>query len=189
MRTCHIFRALLIGGLLFPLFGSPVSGQNVYTFVSSHEGDGSVSSNVPLNEINIHAFRHFRKRFPAVMDESWLKTAEGYIVSFQEQGHPCQAHFDRMGTFMYSVKYYSGKDATGDPALLVRIHYPGYRIDVVTEITDGEKTCYLVKIENSSSVKTLSIKDGKAEVTEELINAGATGNKSDRSQIVGNSGN
>jgi len=48
--------------------------------------------------------------------------------------------------------------------------FPDYRIDVVTEITDGEKTIYLVKLVNASCIRTLSVCDGKMEIIEDLTN-------------------
>jgi hypothetical protein len=97
---------------------------------------------------------------------------DGYQVSFILDGRQCQAYFDRHGAYRYSLKYYQGKEIprlAGDP---IKAKYPGYRIDVVTEITDGEKTFYLVKIVNPVSIKTLSVSDGKIDLLEELTNAG-----------------
>lgn len=132
----------------------------------------NLTSNVPLNEINIHAYRHFRKRWPAVNGEAWLKGEDGYIVSFRENSMHCQARFDARGGFLYSLKYYSGKTVSGDLAGLIGKKYPDYGIDVVTEITNGEKVFYLVKIESSSSVKTLSVNEGQVDVLEEVVNGG-----------------
>jgi len=150
------------------------SGQNSQSLpVSYNFGEGAtLTSNVRLNEINIHAFRHFRRRWPTVTGETWLKADGGYIVSFKEKSLRCQARFDTRGGFQYSLKYYAGKDTPGDLAGLIGIKYPAYGIDVVTEITNGEKTFYLVKIENSSSLKTISVSEGRVEVFEELINGG-----------------
>jgi len=152
------------------------NGQSPHVLPVSYNfggGENAVTSNVPLNEINIHAFRHFRKRFPAISGETWIKVDNGYIVSFMEKSQRNQARFDARGGFLYSLKYYSGKDISKDLSGLIKRKYPDYLIDVVTEITDGDKVFYLVKIENPSSVKTLSIAEGKVEVFEELVNGGA----------------
>lgn len=50
--------------------------------------------------------------------------------------------------------------------------YPDHTIKVVTEITDGNKTFYLVNICNRASVKNISIIDGKIELRDEMGNAG-----------------
>jgi hypothetical protein len=157
------------------LFPYMTNGQSQHALPVSYnfgDGENTLRSNVRLNEINIHAFRHFRKRFPAVSGETWVKVDQGYIVSFMENSQRNQARFDSRGGFLYSLKYYSGGDVSNDLSGLIKKKYPDYLIDIVTEITDGERVFYLVKIENPSSVKTLSVTEGRVEVFEELINGG-----------------
>jgi hypothetical protein len=138
---------------------------------NAHE-ENPITSNVPLNEINIHAFRHFRKRFPEVSGESWWKTGTGYTVSFMENARRIQAHYNLKGSFLYSVKYYTGKELPAETGIWIMKKYPGYHIGVVTEFTDGARSFWSVKIEDPSSVKTLEINDGKMELVEDLINGG-----------------
>jgi hypothetical protein len=104
--------------------------------------------------------------------EYWFKSAEGYQVSFVQDAQRHQAYFDLRGAYLYSLKYYAGAKMPVGPAEMVRRKYPDYGIDVVTEITDGEKTFYLVKIINPALVKTLSVCEGKVELLEELVNGG-----------------
>lgn len=172
MKACP---NLLIGCLLAttaPVFTSAQEDYHpaVYTY---NEGGSAITSNVPLNEINAHAYRKFEKIFPTgTSNEYWFVSSNGYQVSFQKEGHQFQAYFDKHGAYRYSLQYYPGKEIprqAGDP---IMSRYPGYRIDVVTEITDGEKTFYLVKIVNPVSIKTLSVSDGRIDLLEDLTNAG-----------------
>lgn len=172
MNGCLLILSLVLGITVFPHMANAQYPQGLPVSYSVGRDGNTLTSNVPLNEINIHAFRHFRKRWPAVTGETWLKADDGYIVSFTENSLRNQARFDARGSFLYSLKYYAGKNISGDLSILIKRKYPGYDINVVTEITDGEKIFYLVKIENSSSVKTLSISEGKVEVFEELVNGG-----------------
>lgn len=171
MKACLVSCSLALGLLLT----SRLDAQSVYpTTYRFNDPGNSISCNVPLNEINIHAYRHFHRMFPtATSDEYWFKSAEGYQVSFVLGGLRHQAYFDSRGGFLYSLKYYSGTKLQRQTADMVSKKYPEYQIDVVTEITDGDKTFYLVKILNPSAVKTLSVCEGKIEVLEELINGGA----------------
>jgi hypothetical protein len=172
MNGCLLIFSLLFGMALYPY---TTKGQNSQVQPISYNfggGGNTLTSNVPLNEINIHAFRHFRKRFPAVLGETWTKVDKGYIVSFTEHAQRNQARFDSHGGFLYSLKYYAGEDVPGDLSGLIKRRYPDYLIDVVTEISDGEKVFFLVKIENSSSVKTLSVTEGRVEVFDEVVNGG-----------------
>ncbi|HZE84188.1 MAG TPA: hypothetical protein VE035_07750, partial [Puia sp.] len=118
------------------------------------------------------AYRHFQKLFPTVSGEYWLKTSEGYIVSFALNSFLQRAHFNLRGNFLCSEKCYGEKDLLPDTWMEIKTKYPDYRIDVVTEITNGVRTFYLLKIESYFSVKTISFIDGKMEVTEDLVNGG-----------------
>jgi hypothetical protein len=181
MNDCLLKRSLFLGILLLPVLTRGQDGVTKGQEITRGQGeyavynpDGAITSNVPLNEINIHAFRHFRRRWPNVSGESWIKSEDGYIVNFTANALHHQAHFDKRGAFLYSLKSYTDKDVSRDLEGLIKNKYREYAINVVTEITDGEKTFYLVRIENSSSVKTLSVCDGKIEVLEELVNGGVS---------------
>lgn len=165
----------LIGSLVAVLAPTITSAQaDIHNAVYTHnEGTSAISGNVPMNEINAHAYRHFQKLFPVgTSNEYWFASVDGYQVSFQKEGRQFHAWFDKHGAYRYSLQYYPGKEIPRLAGDLIVAKYPGYRIDVVTEITDGEKTFYLVKIVNSIRIKTLSVSDGKIDLLEELINAG-----------------
>ena len=161
--------------LLIPGFsiGQSDGRSAAYTYT---DPAGMVNSNVPLNEISPHAWRHFHRLFPAAAPgENWFASGEGYQVSFVLHGYRYQAYFDQRGGYRYSLHYYSGKDMPGNPGAMLTRDFPDFKIDVVTEITDGEKTIYLVKMANASAIRTLSVCDGKIEVVDEMTNGGLTG--------------
>lgn len=166
MKAC--LNALIIA-LLAPALAS---AQDYHPAVYTYNESGSpITSNVPLNEISSSAYRHFQKLFPAgTTNEYWYVSADGYQVSFMKDNHHHQAFFDRHGAYRYSLLYYPGKEIPRVPGDLIKAKYPEYKIDVVTEITDGEKTFHLVKIVNPVSIKTLSVCDGRIELLEDLIN-------------------
>jgi hypothetical protein len=139
----------LIGSLVAVLAPAIATAQADYHPAAYTESGPAISGNVPMNEINAHAYRHFQKLFPVgASNEYWFASAD-----------------------RYSLQYYPGKEIPRLAGDLIVARYPGYRIDVVTEITDGEKTFYLVKIVNPLSIKTLSVSDGKIDLLEELTNA------------------
>ena len=74
---------------------------------------------------------------------------------------------------MYSLKYYDAKETPRETGDLVRRRYPDYKIDVVTEIMDGQKTFYIVQIMNRAYIKILSVNDGRIEVMQEMNNGGS----------------
>jgi len=137
------------------------------------EAENVFSSNVPLNELNVHAYKHFHRIFSSgVTDEYWMKTKEGFQARFEQNGREHQACFDKHGYFRYSLTYYEGKDIPRLAGDLIHLRYPDYGINIVTEIYDGQTTSYLVRVFNSNNIKTLSVYDNQIEVMEELVNGG-----------------
>jgi hypothetical protein len=137
---------------------------------TSHEEGKPFKSNVALNDINIHAFRHFMRNFPAATDEYWLKTNTGYIVKFKTDVILHEVYYKLNGGFQYSVRYYEEKNL--DEVLTARIknQYSGYSIGVITEITESDRLVYLIKITNPHSIKTIQFSDGKLELIDDLEN-------------------
>src|SRR6202000_1609401 len=172
MNGCLLFRTWLI---LLALAPCVTNGQNGSMSASYSGEEKTVNSNVPLNEINTHAYRHFLRLFPGETGEYWYKSPDGYLVSFVRDGHRCRAHFDARGAYLYSLKYYSGSEASRDLSALVYKKYPGYSMNVVTEITDGVQQFCLVKILNTMSVKTLCVSDGRLDLIEDLDNGAGDG--------------
>jgi hypothetical protein len=148
----------------------PSFNENTRPVEGTLEEGIAIHSNVPLNEIKVRAFRHFRKNFPTISDETWFKYDQGYLVSFVKNSWRNQVHYDLRGSFLYSLKYYTGAAIDKTTGSLIERRFPGYQIDVVTEITNGEKTFYLVTIKNPSYVKTISVCDGTIELLKEFIN-------------------
>jgi disulfide oxidoreductase YuzD len=131
-------------------------------------------SNVPINELSTKAFRRFHRRFrDATTGEYWFKYAQGYQVSFILDRHHELAYYDPSGFFLSSVRYYDGKEVASDLGENVKRRFPDYKIDVVTEVNDGQKTSYILQIMNPDYIKVLTIIDGRIDIIKELTNGSA----------------
>jgi hypothetical protein len=134
--------------------------------------DQPVQSNVRLNEINILAFRHFRKNYPLVEQEYWEKTQHGLTVRFKDSDKMSLAYYDNQGAFLYSVKYFEESDLNIDLQKRLKREYPGFQFDILTEINNETKTIYLVTLKNKYSMKSLLIEQGEIRVIDDLNYAG-----------------
>lgn len=167
---------LCLGLILAPFFALGQNDIHPAAYTYNDQGN-TISSNIPLNEINSHAWRHFHHNFPtATGDESWYYSTQGYQVSFTLNGRPYQAYFDTHGYYRYSLHHYAGKEIPREPGELIRRKYPDYQLNVVTEITDGEKIVYLVRLVSPTRIKTISLCDGEIQVVAEeaIDDPGAT---------------
>lgn len=164
MNACRRLRHWCFGLILFPgiAFGQNSCLPTAYTY--SDPGN-TISSNIPLNEINGRAFRNFHHIFRHVSDgERWFYSGQGYQVSFTIRGVYYQAFFDSHGGYRYSLHHYAGKEIPREAGDLIRRKYPDYQLDIVTEITDGDKIVYLIRLVGISSIKTVSLCDGDIEL-------------------------
>jgi hypothetical protein len=191
-----LIRPLLMGVFAFPLlvaaqqgvdgrWAPGLAGAPGIAGVAGLAGAGGVpgaysdpgnhfSSNVPINELNARAYRRFHRRFREVVSgENWFKSVQGYKVSFVLDAHQEFAYYDPSGGFLYSLRYFDGKEVPGEMGEFVKRRFPGFKIDLVTEVNDGQKTFYTLQIMNPDYVKVLSIVDGRMEILDELSNGGA----------------
>jgi hypothetical protein len=167
MKASRLLTCCCLGLILSPCLSFAQTDYHAAAYTYNDEGN-AVTSNVPLNEINAHAWRNFHRLFPAAAgQENWFASGEGYKVSFSMQGLQYQAWFGNHGVYRYSLHYYEGKEIPREPGDLIRRKYPDYQINIVTEITDGEKTVYLVRIVTPLHIKTVSVCDGEMRVVEE----------------------
>jgi hypothetical protein len=143
-------------------FGQTTIYPAAYTY---NDQGNTISSNIPLNEINSHAWRNFHRLFPTGSGgESWFHSDQGYEVSFILNGSYYQAFFEQRGGYRYSLHHYAGKEIPRGPGDQIKRKYPDYQLNIVTEITDGEKTVYLVRLVSPTNIKTISLCDDEIQV-------------------------
>jgi len=128
-------------------------------------------SNVRLNEINSQAFRHFKKNYTSVNAEVWCKTKDGFVVKFEDQQIINQVFYDERGAFRYGIKYFEEKDLGKEIRHRVHKEFPGYQIDVVSEINSDVNTVYLMSLKNKTSVKNIMLSDSDLKVIEDIMYA------------------
>lgn len=154
--------------------GQVVAGQAGSGVRAYSDPGNNFSSNVPINELSPKAYRRFHRRFREVTTgESWFKYDQGYQVSFMLGQHHEFAYFDPSGVFLYTLRYYDGKELPKDMAEIVKRRFPDFKINVVTEVNDGQKTFYTLQIMNPEYIKVLTIADGRIDIVKELNNGSA----------------
>ena len=173
MKACRLLCFWCLALILVPCFTFGQIDIRPTAFTYNDQGT-TISSNVPLNEINIHAWRNFHRIFRKVAgDENWFYSDQGYRVAFLRRGYHYEAYFDDRGGYRYSLHHYAGKDIPREPGDILKRKYPDYHLNVVTEITDGEKIVYLVRLVSTTTIKTISLCDGDIQlIGEEHIGSG-----------------
>lgn len=151
-------QAVLIGLCMLLSVAVRVSGQDS---VYAYQTDGnSFTSNVYLNQLPSKAFRHFRKNWPMVTGERWMKTGGGFSAYY---GVPDSVYhhvlYDGAGHFEKALVYYAQGEAPAPLKASMKIACPDYTVLYASEMDEGEKKIYEVMLADAFSVKVVDVAD------------------------------
>jgi hypothetical protein len=120
-----------------------------------------------INNVNSKALRHFTEAYPNSSEVRWVKLATGFRVHFTSEGIDTRIYYNEKGTPEATVRYYYEKNMSPAIRHQVKTRYYDFEIFLITEITAGDKTAYLIKMEDKTCWKTVRVADNEMEVAEE----------------------
>lgn len=118
---------------------------------------------VNVADINARARKEFSKTFKAITNASWYEMAGGggFVAKFKQDGIETRVNYDRKGRWTGTILTYSEAHLPRDVRHIVKSNYYDYAIILVQEVKVGDKTAYLVKIEDEKTFKTIRVVDGE----------------------------
>ncbi|MBS1574549.1 MAG: hypothetical protein JST09_04525 [Bacteroidetes bacterium] len=166
------FRYLMGSIPLIALFGSAYAQKadlgmltkevplKIYVF-DEMKAEGAVLIN-NIADINARALKQFNKTFKSIANAKWYETQEGgFVAKFQENGVDTRANYDHKGNWKGTIRTYTEENLPKDIRHLVKSTYYDYTIFLVQEVSVGDKTAFLVKIEDANTLKTIRVIDGE----------------------------
>ncbi|MCW3117475.1 MAG: hypothetical protein JWM28_1557 [Chitinophagaceae bacterium] len=117
--------------------------------------------------INTRAINEYSKSFKSADKASWFEMKDGFVAKFKEDGVETKVYYDLKGRWTGTIHTYNEDKLPKDIRKLVRSIYYDYSIFQVNEVIVGEKTAYLVRIEDAATFKTIRIIDGEMDVYED----------------------
>jgi hypothetical protein len=116
-----------------------------------------------IADINARALKEFSKTFKTVTDASWYEMTDGkgYVAKFKQDGIETRVNYDRKGRWTATILTYTEAHLPRDIRHMVKRNYYDYTIFLVQEVHVGDKTAYLVKIEDEKTFKTIRVVDGE----------------------------
>jgi len=143
------------------MFNGNLSTSPAKEVVLSEDVPGIESTGSYSSAMNSKALRNFSKSFKEAGNASWSQTEDGFKAEFMDQDVKTKVFYDRKGRLVASVKSYSEDNLPKEVRHLVKSNYYDYNIFHVQEVTAGNKTAYLVKIEDKTSIKTIRVTDNQ----------------------------
>lgn len=152
--------------------GSGFSGLTASETAFSKSGSKSNALIADRPTMNVHAraLKNFSKTYKTG-SPSWFETREGYLAQMEENGIKTKVFYDHKGNKTGTIKSYFEDKLAANIRHLVKSVYYDYSIYFVQEVTVGNVTAYLVKIEDKVSLKTIRVVDGEMDVYEALTKA------------------
>jgi hypothetical protein len=124
---------------------------------------------VYLNDIDINVLRSFYKTYGEIPGTKWFKSANGFGVTFKDNGMNKTIYYKLNGLVDTEILYYFEGQLPRQVRHLVKSHFYDYTITHVTEVHKNGATAFYVKVEDNSTIKTLKIVEEEWEVAETLV--------------------
>lgn len=147
------------------------SDNNAFAYQSAKIEDNiagflslNAASEVPSTNVNVKALKNFTKQFGANNEAKWYQTSEAFVAQFTSNGIETKGMYDLKGNWHSTLRTYSEDKMPFDVRDLVKSTYYDFNIMVVYEITHADNVAYILKIQDSKTIKTLRVRDGNVEV-------------------------
>jgi hypothetical protein len=127
--------------------------------VNEKASDSEMPAFASNSAMSTKAVKNFNKTFKEARNASWSETLDGLKAEFMNENVTTKVYYDTKGRWMASVRAYDEANLPRDIRHTVKSTYYDYDILHVQEITAGNKTAYLVKIEDETSIKTIRVTD------------------------------
>jgi hypothetical protein len=119
--------------------------------------------------IPLHAIRNFVKTYENATAVNWSRLKNGHsVVHFFSDSIETKIFYNRKGNAAGMIRYYTEDKLPYEVRHVVKSTWYDFSIFLVIEVTVNKKTVYLVKIEDPTCSKTISVADMNMEVTEVL---------------------
>ena len=115
------------------------------------------------------AFKDFSKSNESAADVSWSKTSDGYIAHFFVPEIDTRVVYNKRGTWQYNLSAYMEDRLPLNIRAIVKQQYYDYKIVVCYACETEGGSVYIIKMEDSKTLKTVTIVNDEMVETESYI--------------------
>jgi hypothetical protein len=119
--------------------------------------------------IKIKALRDFNRTYKTVTNEDWYIIPDGFAATFKKESIRYRVIYNKRGSRVATFRYYQEGQLCSEVRHLIKSNWYDATINLITEVSFGGKTAYLVSIEDITSIKTIKVVDNEMEICEEII--------------------
>jgi hypothetical protein len=170
--TC--FTGMLLSGTITSSYSQRPNGNAKLAYSKEEYTSSLEELNAPkdsaslfLNEISTKAVRNFTRDYKNVSDAKWVVTGNSFSVLFTNDGVHTRILYNKKGDRVWTIRDYTENKLPQDIRHLVKSTYYDFDIYCINEITANGTTCYIIKIQDKTSLKTIKVADDEMFVMKE----------------------
>jgi len=134
------------------------------SYTINTDADVKYSNNVP-----VRAFRNFISHYKNVNNLHWYNIESGFIAQFNADSIQTRVEFDAKGFWCETISNYTGEQTPAFIRNMVKEVYTDFNIIIVNKVETNAALIYVVKIENKTQFKTLTICNGEMKLTGDYV--------------------
>lgn len=116
------------------------------------------------------AIKDFNKSFKNATGTNWYLVEDGFFAAFNDNGIETKVAYDQNGKWHCTVRTLDETQLPADIRDVVKREYYDSKILVGYEIEHNEGPVYIIKTQDSKSLKTLRVTSAEMEVISEYTN-------------------
>jgi len=117
------------------------------------------AQDIPQSQVPAVVINSFQQKFPKATDIDWELKGDQYEVEFETGllGTDHEAWFQSDGKLIKHKEEISKTDLPQKVTVKIKKDFPGYRIDDVKKITEGQKVAYTLEVKNKADEWKIAI--------------------------------
>ena len=129
---------------------------------TSNNSDSRSAENINVNTKVLGAFV---KSFENATNLNWSKVGKNFLATFRIAGKERRALFTKKGNLIYSIVYGTEADLPAETRKLVKSVYIDHTIASAIEVKEDDKTIWVIRLEDATSLIFVRIENGEMEQT------------------------
>lgn len=120
------------------------------------------------NEVNSKVVKNFYKSYGEQPAANWGRSARGFNVTFKNEGVKTLIYYTPGGLEETKLRFYFEDKLPSEVRHIVKSHFYDYAILYVTEVQKNDAIAYYIKMQDSTTLKTIRMVNEEWEVVEDL---------------------
>ncbi|MFT3681042.1 MAG: hypothetical protein QM791_12260 [Ferruginibacter sp.] len=132
------------------------------------ENNQQTGEPVSKKDVNAKVVKSFYRSYGEQTAANWTRTARGFNVTFKNDGVNTLVYYTPGGREESKLRFYFENKLPAEVRHIVKSNFYDYSILYVTEVQKNDATAFYIKMQDSSTLKTIRLVNEDWDVVEDL---------------------